>query len=99
MTRASGLKIKSALGIQGSKSFSPSRGKKWRCRLRPKPLQLHRLGPQLRSFSIAPEVNVLEPIRVISVGKIFAVMGAAAVFAQERAAGDQLGSSEEVAQV
>src|ERR1700716_3227251 len=46
--------------------------------------QLYRFGPQLRTVSIAHGVNVFEPVLIVRVWKILAVMSAAAVFAQER---------------
>src|SRR6185503_6286851 len=67
--------------------------------LRFQPKQLDRLRPQFCPVAIARGVNVPEPVGVVGVGKILAVMRAPAVLAQERAAGDQFGSHQHVPQV
>src|SRR5262245_15649841 len=67
--------------------------------LRFQSIQFNGFGPDLWSTAVSANIDIFQPISIVRILEIFAVMRAAAVFARERAARDEFGGSEHIAHI
>src|SRR5262249_28018878 len=70
-----------------------------RAPLWPQPIQLHRFGPDFWTVAVAGNIDVFEPLGIVGVREIFAIMRTAAIFARKSAVRYQFGSENHVSHV
>src|SRR5438552_5286842 len=64
-----------------------------------KPCDRDRLGGHAYALGLQVRERVLEPVHVIALGEILAIVAAAALFTRQRAGGDQLGAVQHEAKL